>query len=219
MTLKIPGTSAQIVQVWVGFRDTRANKPVAEAKQEPTVCFTRTRFARAVEETRARHSSPRCSHRNKDVVCAKQNKSKSGLRPTRRFHKHRCRYLYRQQAKQLGAQQHSHLAQEVPGAVLHDPDVGLRFSEADVVRPQAAVVEVVRAAGRHHLHPGGRAIQQHTRCAVRYIRETTGRGQTRQRTKVQTRKKTEEHSGAGTIERQSATLRAVRTFFSYVLYT
>lgn len=39
-----------------------------------------------------------------------------------------------------------YLAQEVPGAVLHDPDVGLRFSEADVVRTQAAVVEVVGAA-------------------------------------------------------------------------
>lgn len=43
------------------------------------------------------------------------------------------------------------LAEEVPGAVLHHPDVRLGLSEADVVRPQAALVEVVRAAGRQDL--------------------------------------------------------------------
>lgn len=49
-----------------------------------------------------------------------------------------------------------YLAQEVAGGILHDPDIGLRFAEADVVRPEASLVEIVRAAGREHLIGAGK---------------------------------------------------------------
>lgn len=53
------------------------------------------------------------------------------------------------------------LAEKVTGAVLHHPDVRLGLSEADVVGPQAALVEVVRAAGRQDLlEPNVHSIQQ-----------------------------------------------------------
>lgn len=48
-----------------------------------------------------------------------------------------------------------YLAKKVAGAVLHHPDVRFGLPEADVVRSHAALVEVVRAAGRHHLGKAG----------------------------------------------------------------
>lgn len=48
-----------------------------------------------------------------------------------------------------------YLAKKVAGAVLHHPDVRLGLPKADVVRPHAALIEVVRAAGRHHLGKAG----------------------------------------------------------------
>lgn len=48
-----------------------------------------------------------------------------------------------------------YLAKKVPRAVLHHPDVRLGLPKTDVVRSHAALVEVVRAAGRHHLAKAG----------------------------------------------------------------